>query len=181
MTSSPTIIVASKNPVKIDATRMGFSQMFPAWKLSVSGISVPSGVTDQPMTSAETLQGAFNRAQTAAIEQPTADFTIGIEGGIEPDAQGRLMVFAWVVVRSGERIGQAQTGVFYLPDEVAELVRDGHELGHADDIVFQRDNSKQNTGSIGILTDDAITRTTYYVPAVVMALIPFKKPDLTWA
>lgn len=177
------IIVASRNPVKVEAARIGFAQMFPDRTFTLTGVSVPSGVPDQPMTRDETLQGALNRAEHAASEHPDADYTVGIEGGIEPDPTGRLTVFAWVVVRqlaTGRR-GQAQTGVFYLPDEVARLVREGYELGTADDIVFQRDNSKQNTGSIGILTDDAITRTTYYVPAVVMALIPFKKPDLTWA
>jgi non-canonical (house-cleaning) NTP pyrophosphatase len=54
------------------------------------------------------------------------------------------------------------------------------ELGTADDVVFGRSNSKQANGSIGLLTDDALTRTNYYVDAVVMALIPFKKRHLTW-
>jgi non-canonical (house-cleaning) NTP pyrophosphatase len=54
------------------------------------------------------------------------------------------------------------------------------ELGEADDVVFGRANSKQANGSIGLLTDDTITRTSYYVDAVVMALIPFKKPHFTW-
>jgi non-canonical (house-cleaning) NTP pyrophosphatase len=54
------------------------------------------------------------------------------------------------------------------------------ELGDADDAVFGRSNSKQANGSIGLLTDDALTRTEYYVQAVIMALIPFKKPQFTW-
>jgi inosine/xanthosine triphosphatase len=132
------------------------------------------------MTRAETLQGASNRARYAAQQVPSADYTIGIEGGIEADKDGHLQVFAWVVVLHGAKMGRAQTGVFYLPHEVAKLVQEGMELGKADDVVFGRSNSKQENGSIGLLTDDAITRTTYYVEAVVMALIPFKKPHLTW-
>jgi putative aldouronate transport system permease protein len=60
------------------------------------------------------------------------------------------------------------------------LVRAGLELGHADDRVFGRDNSKQANGAIGILTDDVVDREAYYVHAVIMALVPFKNPALSW-
>ena len=178
---SRSVIIASTNPVKIEATRIGFERMFPEADFHFEGLAAPSGVSDQPMTRAETVQGALNRARHIRQQNPDAAYYVGIEGGIEPDADGNLEVFAWVVVIAADgTIGRAQTGIFYLPDEVAQLVRSGMELGHADDEVFGRSNSKQQSGSIGILTDDVITRTTYYVEAVVMALIPFKKRDLTW-
>ncbi|MEM9955292.1 MAG: inosine/xanthosine triphosphatase [Chloroflexota bacterium] len=173
------IAVASQNPVKLEATRIGFQQMFPETTHTLRAFAVPSGVREQPMSHDETLQGAINRAQGAFALADTADYAIGIEGGIKPVGE-QLAVFAWVVITDGQRLSQAQTGIFYLPQEVAHLVRDGYELGHADDIVFGRNNSKQSTGSIGLLTDDALTRTTYYVQAVIMALIPFKKPQFTW-
>jgi inosine/xanthosine triphosphatase len=174
-----TIIVASKNPVKIDATRIGFERMFPDQTYTFEGLSVPSGVSDQPMSNAETLQGAQNRVANAVAQHPDASYVVGIEGGIEV-MDNQLAVFAWVVVQSAQTTGQAQTGVFYLPDEVAQLVLSGLELGDADDKVFGHSNSKQQNGSIGLLTDDALTRTSYYVNAVIMALIPFKKPQFTW-
>jgi len=173
------VLVASKNPVKLDATKTGFAAMFPGVEFEFRGISVPSGVSDQPMSRTETLDGAINRAKNAAAEMPDADYVLGIEGGIE-EVDGRFEVFAWVVVLHDDKMGRAQTGIFYLPDEVAALIREGHELGHADDIVFGRSNSKQAGGSIGLLTDDALTRSTYYEQAVIMALIPFKKPQFTW-
>lgn len=179
--TSQAVIVASTNPVKLAAAQQGFAAMFPQSAFEFTGIGVPSGVSAQPMTRAETLQGARTRADNAAAAQPDALYAVGIEGGIEV-VNGHYEVFAWVVVKSGARYGQAQTGVFYLPEEVARLIRDdGLELGHADDRVFGRSNSKQQSGSIGILTDDALTRADYYVQAVIMALIPFKKPQLTWA
>ena len=57
-------------------------------------------------------------------------------------------------------------------------MRQGLELGQADDIVFGRSNSKQANGAVGILTDDVIDRAQLYEPAVIFALIPFKNPDL---
>jgi non-canonical (house-cleaning) NTP pyrophosphatase len=65
-----------------------------------------------------------------------------------------------------------------LPKKVSELIKQGMELGEANDLLFNQQNSKQKGGSVGILTDDVIDRTEIYWPAVVMALIPFKNSDL---
>lgn len=179
------IIVASKNPVKIAAALEGFNRMFPRHTYAVQGVTVPSGVPDQPLSDAETLRGALNRAQNAREKEPQADFWIGIEGGIEdqldqPDTP--MQSFAWVVIidRARGKIGKARTATFYQPKEVARLVRNGMELGHADDVVFGKNNSKQSNGSVGLLTDDVINRESYYVQAVILALIPFKNDKLTF-
>ena len=176
----PQITVASRNPVKLRAAQAAFQQLFPEQPFAVSGIAVPSGVSDQPRSLLETMQGARNRAENARAVQPDSDFWVGIEGGVEDSPSG-MCCFArvYIIDRAG-KIGIGQTAVFYLPREVAELVREGLELGHADDIVFQRDNSKQANGAIGILTDDVIGREAYYIHAVIMALVPFKNPTLTW-
>lgn len=130
------------------------------------------------MSEKETLLGAKNRALNARQAKPEADFWVGIEGGLE-EVNGELEAFAWIVVVSREgKIGKGRTGSFFLPHKVAELIRQGKELGEADDIVFGRTNSKQSNGAVGILTGDVITRTTYYEPAVIMALIPFKNLEL---
>jgi inosine/xanthosine triphosphatase len=171
------IVVASKNPVKIQAVSHGFAKMFPDQTFQIDIQAVPSGVSDQPMTSEETLRGARQRAEKARASAPEADYWAGVEGGVEEGHYG-LEVFAWIVILSAERIGMAQTGTFFLPPRIAELVRSGTELGDADDIVFGRSNSKQQNGAIGILTDDAVDRARYYEQAVIMALIPFKNPEL---
>jgi inosine/xanthosine triphosphatase len=173
-----TLVVASTNPVKIQAALEGFRRMFPTDEFTVRGIAVPSGVTDQPMTDAETLQGALNRAANARRTDADGDYWVGIEGGVEDGAA--LQAFAWIVVMNGKRTGRSRTATFDLPDEVAALVRQGIELGHADDQVFGRANSKQQNGSVGLLTGDVLDRTAYYTQAVVLALIPFKNPDLTF-
>ncbi|MEL7534480.1 MAG: DUF84 family protein, partial [Bacteroidota bacterium] len=48
------IIVASRNPVKIEATRLAFAEVFPQAALELIGLSIASGVSDQPMDEAET-------------------------------------------------------------------------------------------------------------------------------
>lgn len=52
------------------------------------------------------------------------------------------------------------------------------ELGKADDLIFSRKNSGQNDGTVGILTDGIIDRSTFYSQAVSLSLIPFLNPDL---
>ena len=106
------------------------------------------------------------------MKRPEADFWVGIEGGVHEDEFG-LQAFAWIVVSSKDKYSQAQTAVFYLPEAIAKMVKDGIELGEADDIYFERTNSKQKDGAVGILTNGEIDRKSYYEHAIVMALIPF--------
>jgi inosine/xanthosine triphosphatase len=172
-----TIIVASTNPVKLKAAEAGFMAMFPGEEVAVSGVSVTVSVPAQPLGDAETLRGATERARNARSARPDADFWVGIEGGVT-DINGEMDAFAWVVVLDRERMGKGRSGAFLLPTKVAELVRQGVELGEADDRVFGRSNSKQQNGAIGLLTDDAVDRVALYVPAVIFAFIPFKNPGL---
>lgn len=172
------IVIASKNPIKINATLSGFQKMFPNEEFEIEEISAPSGVSDQPKNDSETFSGAWNRADNACKEKPNADFCVGIEGGIE-EKNSDMEAFAWVVIRAkGGGFGKGRTGTFFLPPQIAELIKQGKELGEADDIVFGRANSKQENGAVGILTDNVVDRTKYYTEAVVLALIPFKNKKL---
>ena len=170
------IVVASRNPVKIDAIREGLSVFFNE-DIELEGVLVESGVPDQPMSDAETLLGARNRVENAQLKFRGCDFYVGVEGGVEDSVSG-LMAFAWIVISNNQKIGKARTASFFLPTQVADLVHQGYELGDADDIVFAKQNSKQQNGAVGLLTNNAITRKTLYIPAVQMAFIPFLNPEL---
>ena len=211
------VIVASHNPVKVRAVQEGFTRIFPGESFQFQGASVPSGVSAQPFDSAETLQGAYNRARNARALIPQADYWVGVEGGIEVSpaaaqlaadpgssnegrgissggmiagsmdagrmdagsmAAGLMAAFAWVVVLSEQQVGKGRTGEFFLPPRVSELVHQGKELGEADDIVFGRSNSKQDNGAVGLLTGNVIDRAAFYEQAVILALIPFRNPEL---
>ena len=170
------IAVASKNPVKAEAVKDGLSA-FLKDEFEIVGVSVDSGVSDQPMSDAETFEGARNRVKNAQSEFPGFDFYAGVEGGVEESSNG-LLAFAWIVLSDGNKLGFARTAGFYLPPRVAELIHQGYELGDADDIVFAKQNSKQQNGAVGLLTNDIITRKSLYLPAVQMAFIPFLNPEL---
>jgi inosine/xanthosine triphosphatase len=171
------VVVASANPIKIRAVSQGFQRMFPGENFQVEELLGFQGKSSQPCNDQETLQCATDRTERAAGLVPQADFWVGVEGGIEEQGL-QMSAFAWIVIKSKDRVGKGRTGAFYLPHAVASLVRQGKELGEADDIVFGRLNSKQANGAIGILTGDVVDRTQLYEQAVILALIPFKNPQL---
>lgn len=180
------IVVASKNPVKIRAVERGIKAVFPDRQLQVTGFSVPSEVSDQPMDDAETKQGAVNRVRNVALLQPNADLFVAIEGGcaFETDSRNQeyLSAFAWVVLKDKHDLwGEARSASFQLPDAVAVLVRDGKELGEADDIVFAKINSKQDNGAVGLLTANAVTREDLYVMPVILALNKIKNIERVYS
>ncbi len=166
------VIVASLNPVKINSTIQGFRTLFPNKEWVVEGANISSGVSDQPMTDQETLQGAMNRASHAQQQYPNADFWVGIEGGCEKK-NNRVWVFAWIVIRNGDKVELARTSAFCLPDHIAILLDKGIELGAATDIAFDKHNSKHKDGVVGVLSHGHIDRTDYYVQPVILALMHF--------
>ena len=171
------VVGASLNPVTCRAVELGFSQMFPGWNFTVTAEPVVVAVPDQPRSDDETRAGSLLRAQAARQAVPQADYWVGVEGGVAEDPPA-LRAFAWITVLSDGQCGQARTGVFALPERVAALVRGGMELGPADDLVFGQENSKQAAGAVGLLTGGALDRAGFYAQAVLLALIPFRNPEL---
>jgi len=167
------IVVASRNPVKIDATRDAFATLMPAVELEMMSISVDSGVSDQPCSDEETRRGARNRASNACADRPDADFWVGLEGGIDVFEE-QLMAFAWMAIQNRNgNISDARSATLPLPPAVKALIDSGMELGEANDQVFKTVNSKQGGGAYGLLTDGLYTRESIYSQTLILALIPF--------
>ena len=167
------VVVASRNPVKIGAANEAFSAVFPDAPIRVRGVSIDSGVGDQPESDAKTREGARARASRAQDAVPDADFWVGLEGGVEV-LDGQLMAFAWMAIkgRVGE-ISEARSPTLPLPPAVKALVDAGMELGEANDRVFSTVNSKQGGGAYGLLTNGRYTRESIYAQTLIIALTPF--------
>ncbi len=173
MNSSINIVVASRNPVKIDAVSQAFSSQFPSAGLELIPVDIESGVSEQPDSDQETRRGSRNRVEQAWRAHPDADFWVGLEGGVVT-VDDQLMAFAWMAIRGRNgKIGEARTGTLPLPPAVQELVASGVELGEANDRVFSTINSKQRGGAFGLLTGGLYTREDVYRQALIFALIPF--------
>lgn len=167
------IVVASKNPVKVEATRAAFAALMPETTLEMVPVNIASGVADQPMSDAETHRGARNRASNANNEHPDADYCVGLEGGIDV-FDDQLMAFAWMAVMNQERqLACARSATLPLPAAVRALIDTGLELGEANDKVFATTNSKQAGGAYGLLSNGLCTRESIYTQTLILALLPF--------
>ncbi len=169
-----TVIIASENPVKLQATKFAFEAVFPGETFSFLVEKVDSGVADQPMSDEETLQGALNRLDV--ISKKPADFWVALEGGAQ-DRDGEIWTFAWAAIREGNKTGKARSATFQLPTSITRLLAEGKELGEATDMVFSLKNSKQTLGTVGVLTNGAIDRAALYRQPVILALAAIVHPS----
>ncbi|NKQ35124.1 MAG: inosine/xanthosine triphosphatase [Chloroflexi bacterium] len=169
------IAVGTLNPVKITAVTSMFQRIWP--EAEIIPVAVPSGVSAMPMTDAETIAGACNRA-VAARAALNADFGVGLEGGVHPEPFG-LALQGWVVVVDGHgREGIGGAARIPLPQHIAQRVLDGEELGHVMDDVLDNHNTKQKGGAVGALTNGLVMRQETFAIAVAYALAPFISPEL---
>lgn len=156
------IAVGSTNPVKVNAVIACFGE-------EVEGISVPSGVREQPWGDEETIVGAKQRAK-AAMEQGQATIGIGLEGGVQL-IDNRLYLCNWgaLVDKEGMEIVAGGAGL-PLPEEIKEKMDMGEELGPVISAFAKRSEVNKKEGAIGIFTNGAITRTHMYKQIVELLL-----------
>jgi inosine/xanthosine triphosphatase len=171
------VIIASGNPVKINTAKLAFEKFFPEEQFEFIGIPAESGVSDQPMSNAETMLGAKNRVINAILKDGSADFYVGMEGGVE-DIDNQLFSYSWIIVSDKSKQGIGKSASFKLPPKITELIKGGMELGDADQVVFGVENSKQKMGAIGLLSKGVVNRTDLYVTPTMFALLPFINKQL---
>ena len=175
--------VASGNPVKARALRLALRRLWPEREFAARPLPLASGVAAQPFGEAETRRGARLRAENAHRLESEGAGWVGLEGGVT-DIDGALYGLAWAAVgaplNGRFHISLARSASFPLPVAVAERVRGGQELGAADDAVFGVENSKQAGGAVGLLSGGALQRDELYAMAVLLALLPFRNPQLRW-
>jgi inosine/xanthosine triphosphatase len=168
------IVVGTDNPVKYRAVRNVMRRLFP--DAQVIALRVPSGQPEQPIGDDQTRRGALNRAHAARLATH-ADWGVGLEGGVVESEFG-MMTCAWCAIedRSG-RVGVGGSTNMLLPEEVAERVRAGAELGQAMDEFAKITNVKQKMGAIGVMTKGLTDRQRAYEFIVKMALVKFLWKD----
>jgi inosine/xanthosine triphosphatase len=174
--TSLSVVVASRNPAKVNAVRAAFGASFPGATLDIVTVTVDSGVADQPVSDEETRRGALNRARNARARRVGADYWVGLEGGVET-IDGELLAFAWMAVldATGHR-GMARSPTLPLPPDVRMRVARGEELGTANDAVFGTVGSKAGGGAFGLLSGGRFTREGVYAQTLCLALLPFINP-----
>ena len=166
-------IVASKNPVKINAVATAIQDFFP--NSVVEGLEVESGVSAQPMSDEETKQGASNRARAVrvlALQQKIvrADeeaLCIGLEGGVfhptfAKDKQ-ELWSTVWAVAIDKNNQSYFSNGArFPLPKFLSTLLLNGEEMGPVLGESLNDPDLRKKGGMISFLTNNFTNRTNEY-------------------
>jgi len=173
------ILVGSKNPVKLKAVEEAFSLYFNS--IEVIGISVESGVSDQPIND-ETYIGAENRAKQLQIldneKTLNADYFVGIEGGIQQTYNKWFAFGGMCLIHKSGKTSFGTSAHFELPEIVTRQLLDGKELGHVMDDIMQQENTKQKGGAIAFFTNGRMNRKELYIPGLISALIPFQHEQM---
>ena len=149
------VIVATKNPMKVSATRKAFARFYP--KVKVNSIPVSSSISSQPVSFGEIVRGARERARKSFGE---CDFSVGIEAGTFRIASvsRRPFMITMACVFDGEREALGSGPFFEAPTaRIRKVVR-------------------ADTGTVARVTRGKVTRGSVTRDAVVMALAPFIAP-----
>jgi inosine/xanthosine triphosphatase len=139
-------------------------------------LSVPSGVSDQPMTEAETIEGAVNRAKQALSRVPEAQIGLGLEGGLTFDDEytGQWYLISVCAAWDGKRLSLGKGLAFPVPNTAGERIRqEGIELRTIIDEWSGTIGSNHKGGAYGLFTEDRIKRAEVFRDAVIAALTPF--------
>ncbi len=176
--------VGSTNPVKIGAAQAVMQRVLAEGLLpgvadvTVQGLEVSSGVSDQPVGDEETRQGALSRARAALEGLSGADFGVGLEGGVLKLAE-EVYTCAWCVIL--DRSGNVSAGgglIMPLPPPIVRDLEAGYELGDATDRLFGVKHSKQAGGALGYLSKNLRSRQDAYKSIFTYALVKFLSPEL---
>lgn len=168
------VAVGSTNPVKVGAARRIFAALQP--DIEITGVSVPSGVPEQPIGEDVTIQGAVNRAR-AALAATGAEWGVGLEGGVAFTGDQCWNIQYCAIVHRDGRISVGHGPRFLLPPVIGQGVRAGGEVGPLFDKLTGIADNKKKGGAIGALTNGLVVREELYAQIVAAAMVPFLHPE----
>jgi inosine/xanthosine triphosphatase len=159
----------------------------PSAQFKVVGEDVPSGVGHTPVSRAESMAGARNRAealvQMARRNNKNWSYFVGLEGGLDVIFDnGRKMVLleSWAYVTDGSGAGAfGRSGGIEMPEKLAAEVLDrGIELSEAVDALAGGRGLRNAQGAWGVLTKNLMTRQDAFRTAVTEAFARFFNPTI---
>lgn len=160
------VAVASKNPAKIKAVEAILKEL--DFDFELSPAETDSGVSAQPLSLAETRQGAINRAKQALAG--SADLAIGLEGGVY-ELGDTLYLCNWgALVNVQGQTFTAGGAQIELPEEIAKQLKEGMELGPVMDRYANETGIRHHKGAIGIFTNGLVNRNEMFEHVVKLLM-----------
>ena len=181
------VAIASENKPKVSACKKVFSELKNEFntdkEISFIIKNMDFGVADMPLSLDDLMTGAKNRAEklynTLKSENRPADYFIGLEGGffIKHNSE-RLnpVVFleSWVYAFNGMNGYWGSSGAIEVPEKISDdILNSGKELGVIIDQKMNQSGIRSNQGTVGVLTNNKITRQDFFETALKFAIAPF--------
>jgi inosine/xanthosine triphosphatase len=170
------VVVGSKNPVKIKATRNIMEKIYV--EVEVFSRDVNSGVPDQPFGLDQTIKGAINRAKNAFSDG--FDLSVGIESGLmeTPNSITGYIDLQWCAIFDGNNVTIGVSSGFEYPPEVVKEVLGGVEVGDVMDKITGVEDLGKKKGAVSHLSHDLLNRTENTEQCVLTAMIPRMNSDV---
>ena len=168
------IKVGTKNKAKIDSVVEIIGEYPHLANSEVEGVIVSSGVSDQPKSLEETINGAINRAKKIF---ENCDYSIGLESGwmnVPKTKSGYMDVCVCAIYDGKEcHLGLSSAWEFPNPEETNLIIKEGLNTTQAINKVGMTNNENigSEEGAIGLLTKGRMTRKEYTKQALRTALI----------
>jgi inosine/xanthosine triphosphatase len=164
------VVVGSKNPVKMKATRNVLKQIYS--EVEVQAKNTDSEVPDQPIGLETTINGAINRAKNVYTQE--FDLSVGIESGLleTPHSITGYLDLQWCAIYDGDKTTLGVSAGFEYPPLVIKNVMKGMEVGDVMDRVTGIDRLGEKKGAVSHLSKGLLDRTSNTEQCVLMAMIP---------
>ena len=161
------IAIGTTNKAKIGAVEVIVKQFL--GNAEFTYFKAASGVSEQPMTTEETRQGAINRAKNTMTATGAA-LSFGLEGGVT-EIEGVMYICNWgALVLNDGTVFTAAGAQVVLPKEIADEIRNGKELGPVMEAYTQRRDIRQQAGAVGIFTHGLVDRQKMFEHIITLLL-----------
>ena len=166
------INVASLNPQKIQAVKDLALQYEILKDATIEGVSVPSGVSEQPRNLEDSADGAMNRAKNAFVD---CDYSFGIENGLikVPKSEHAFMDICVCAIYDGSTFSLGFSSTFEIPKKMMDFVDEHTDLSAACRKAGFTEEEKIGTvgGVVGLLSNNRVDRLEQVKQAVVSAMV----------
>ncbi len=174
------IIVGSKNPVKVEAVREVLRDYNIFKDYQLISFEASSGISEQPKSLEETINGAINRANNSFND---CRYSFGIESGLMefPRSKTGKMDICVCAIYDGDQICLGISRGFEFPLIVNKKIHEeGIDANEAFYLAGITNKIKigNEEGAIGLLTKGRVSRKDYTKDAIQMALIQIENPEL---
>lgn len=167
------VVVGSTNPVKVAAVESALERFDPV----VTARAVDSGVSAQPRSLEETVEGAQTRAHNASAGSDCA-YAVGLESGVARlESLSGSYLLTWAAVTDGAALEVGGGPTMRLPPRVAARVDAGESLGGVMNDVYGRERVGETEGTLGVLSDGLLERRRALEDALACAFGPFVASD----